>query len=190
MTREETIKILTVLKTAYPHSFKELTRRDAENMIDLWAVMFASESYEEVNAAVGALISTRTVGFSPTVGEVKEKLQSLKAANILPEQEAWALVSKACANGLYGYKKEFAKLPPEVQRAVGAPEQIREWAKLDADTVQSVVASNFMRNYRAQQAREKERAMLPPEIQKVLGGIADTMKMLNGAEQNSKGESS
>ena len=182
MTTDETTKILATLKAAYPHSFKDLTRRDAEAMIYLWAVMFAAESYEEVNAAVGALISTRTVGFSPTVGEVKEKLQSLKAANVLPEQEAWSLVSKACANGLYGYKKEFAKLPPEVQRAVGAPEQIREWAKMDEDTVQSVVASNFMRNYRAQQTREKERAMLPPEIQKVLGGIAENMKMLGEAE--------
>ena len=182
MTADETIKILATLKAAYPHSFKDLTKRDAEAMIDLWTMMFSAESYAEVNAAIGALISTRTVGFSPTVGEVKEKLQSLKASNILPEQEAWALVSKACSNGLYGYKKEFAKLPPEVQRAVGAPEQLREWAKMDADTVQSVVASNFMRNYRTQQARDKERAMLPPEIQTMIGGLSDSMKLIGGSE--------
>lgn len=182
MTADDALKILATLKAAYPHSFKDLTKRDAEAMIDLWAKMFAAENYSEVNAAIGALISTRTVGYSPTIGEVKEKLQSLKAANILPEQDAWALVSKACSNGLYGYKKEFAKLPPEVQRAVGSPEQLLEWAKMDAETVQSVVASNFMRNYRTQQTREKENAMLPPEIRNVIGSLSKSFLLPEGNE--------
>ena len=184
MDRNETIKILATLKAAYPGSFKDMTSRDAEAMIELWSRMFA-ESYAEVSAAVAALISTRTVGYSPTVGEVKDQLQKLRTANILPEQEAWALVSKACQNGLYGYKKEFAKLPPEVQRAVGSPEQIREWAKMDADTVQSVVASNFMRNYRTQQARERENAMLPPEVRALITGLSDTL-MIGGGEHESR----
>ena len=178
MTTEETTKILATLKAAYPHSFKDLTRRDAEAMIELWTTMFAAERYEEVNAAIAALISTRTVGFFPTVGEVKEKLQSLRPASTLSEQDAWSLVSKACSNGIYGYKKEFAKLPPEVQRAVGAPEQLREWAKMDADTVQSVVASNFQRNYRTMQARERETAMLPQSVRDLIGGVAEGMKMI------------
>lgn len=178
MTADETSKILATLKAAYPHSFKDLTRRDAEAMIELWTTMFSAESYSEVSAAIAALISTRTVGFSPTVGEVKEKLQSLMLTSTLSEQDAWALVSKACSNGIYGYKKEFAKLPPEVQRAVGAPEQLREWAKMDADTVQSVVASNFQRNYRTMQAREKEKAMLPQSVRDLIGGLAEGMKMI------------
>jgi hypothetical protein len=179
MERADAIKILAVLKAAYPHSFTSLTVKDANAMIDLWASMFAEESYETVNVAVAALISTRTVGYSPTVGEVKEQLQSLKSSKALSEQAAWALVSRACENGIYGYRKEFAKLPPEVQRAVGAPEQLREWAKMDADTVQSVVASNFMRNYRAQQSREKEVSMLPPAVRSVIGGIAEGMKLID-----------
>lgn len=179
MTADETAKILATLKAAFPHSFKDLTRKDADAMVDLWAMMFAAESYAEVNAAIAALISTRTVGYSPTVGEVKEKLNSLRSAKALSEQDAWALVSKACSNGLYGYKKEFEKLPPEVQSAVGAPEQLREWAKMDVETVQSVVASNFMRAYRANQAREKEMSMLPPDIRKMISGVAGGMKMMN-----------
>ena len=178
MTTDETTKILAVLKAAYPHSFKDLKKKDAEVMIDLWKTMFETDCYEEVNAAVAALISTRTAGFSPTIGEVKEKLHSLRSANILPEQEAWALVSKACSNGLYGYKKEFAKLPPEVQKAVGSPEQLREWAKLDVETVQSVVASNFMRNYRVQQSRNKELSMLPNSLRSVVDGLSVGMKMI------------
>lgn len=182
MTADETIKILATLKAAYPHSFKDLTKRDAEAMIELWAVMFAEESYAEVNAAIGALIATRTVGFSPTIGEVKAQLQKFRSANLLSEQEAWALVSKATRTGSGGFKKEFAALPREVQRAVGSPEQLRAWASMEADTVESVVASNFMRSYRSNIERAKEMSMLPPEIRQVIGGIADGMKMIGGGE--------
>lgn len=178
MDRVETAKILSVLKAAYPHSFKDLTKRDAESVLDLWAAMFSEEPYEAVSAAVYALIAVRKDGYSPTVGEVKERLDMLKSGDDLPEQSAWALVSKACRNGLYGYRKEFDRLPPDVQRAVGAPEQLRAWARMDAETVESVVASNFLKNYRAQRSREKEAAKLPPEIRKMIGGIAQELKLL------------
>lgn len=178
MDRVETAKILSVLKAAYPHSFKDLTKRDAESVLDLWAAMFSEEPYEAVSAAVYALIAVRKDGYSPTVGEVKERLDMLRSGDDLPEQSAWALVSKACRNGLYGYRKEFDRLPPDVQRAVGAPEQLRAWARMDAETVESVVASNFLKNYRAQRIREKEAAKLPPEIRKMIGGIAQELKLL------------
>ncbi len=180
MDRNETTQILTVLKAAYPHSFKGLSKRDANAMIDLWQMMFAADSYEAVNAAVAALISTRKEGFTPTIGEVKERMAFAReqVTGALSEQEAWALVEKACRNGLYGYQAEFDKLPPEIQRAVGAPEQLKAWAGMDAETVNSVVASNFMRNYRAQAQREKERAMLPPSVLAVLSGVTENMKLI------------
>ena len=180
MDRNETMQILTVLKAAYPHSFKGTSKRDANAMIDLWQTMFAADSYEAVNAAVAALISTRKEGFTPTIGEVKERMAFAReqVTGTLSEQSAWAMVEKACRNGLYGYQAEFDNLPPDVQRAVGAPEQLRAWAAMDAETVNSVVASNFMRNYRVQKQREKERSMLPPSVMAALSGVADNMKLI------------
>lgn len=175
MNRTETLKILTVLRAAFPHSFKDT---DVETTVTLWARMFATDPYEAVDAAVSALIATRTVGYSPTIGEVKERMQQMSSSFELSEDAAWAMVSKACSNGLYGYRTEFEKLPPEVQRAVGAPEQLREWAQMDTETVQSVVASNFMRNYRTRSAREKEMAMLPPDVRVMIAGVADGMKLI------------
>jgi hypothetical protein len=177
MNKTETKMILSVIKAAYPHSFKDMTRKDAEAMVALWERSFAGDPYDMVNAAVAALIVTRTAGYSPTVGEVKEQIQKLSSVNELSEIEAWALVSKACANGLYGYRKEFAKLPPEVQRAVGSPEQLRDWAMMEAEVVQSVVASNFMRNYRTRLARDKELAMLPPDVRNLISNTVDRLKL-------------
>ena len=49
---------------------------------------------------------------------------------------------------------------------------------MDTQTVESVVASNFMRNYRTRQKREQETAKLPPQIRQLLGGVTKDMKML------------
>jgi len=177
MTETDTIKMLTILRAAYPHSFKDSTKADYEAMVALWTRLFADDNPAEVSAAIDALIATRTVGYSPTPGEVKEQIRKLRQANELDEMSAWALVSKACSNGIYGYKEEFAKLPPEVQRAVGAPEQLREWAMMDSEAVASVIASNFQRNYRTMQARNHEMAKLPSSVSAMISGIADHMRL-------------
>ena len=91
MDRTQTIKILAVLKSAYPHAFQNMTKTDGEAMLNLWMAMFTEESYEEVNAAIGALIATRTVGFSPTIGEVKEQLRKLP--RLLPRLRQQSLLS-------------------------------------------------------------------------------------------------
>ena len=177
MTHKETGMILAVLKAAYPHSFKDITPAEGLAMANLWQTMFAADSYETVNAAVSALISTRKEGYSPTIGEVKDQLYKLTTPNALNEGQAWALVCKACSNGSYGYMEEYAKLPPEVQKAVGKPEQIREWAQIDSDTFQTVVMSNFQRAFRISQARAKEDVMLPPGVKQVVGMISERMNM-------------
>ena len=178
MTYNETLMVLAVLKAAYPHAFKDMRRADGEAMAKLWQLQFDAEPFTDVQAAVNALISTRTVGYSPTIGEVKEKLHQMRSRSELTDSDAWAMVAKACTNGIYGYREEYAKLPPEVQAAVGAPEQLREWAVMDTETLQSVVASNFMRSYRTTRQRAKETAMLPQNVRDLLTGVSDSMKML------------
>ena len=175
MDRQQTMIILSVLKAAYPHAFQNMSKKDGEAMLNLWASMFRVESYEEVNAAIGALISTRTVGYSPTIGEVKEQIRRLHHHADIDEAGAWALVSKACRNSSYHSREEFAKLPPEVQRAVGSPEQLKQWAGMDAETVESVVASNFKRSFRVQTERAAEVEKLPPQIRDMLGNVSTKM---------------
>ena len=87
------------------------------------------------------------------------------------EAEAWGLISKAIRNGLYGAKEEFAKLPPELQRLVGTPAQLREWAGMDSSTIQSIIASNVQRSFRVVRERESLNAALPPEAKKLLGAV-------------------
>jgi len=49
---------------------------------------------------------------------------------------------------------------------VGSPNQLRAWALMDEETVQSVVASNFQRSYKAIAAKQKEQAALERKLKK------------------------
>lgn len=177
MDRRQVIETLAILKAAYPGSYNNMTEGDSKTMVALWERQFADEDARVVLAAVDALISTRTKGYTPTIGEVKEQIHKLRTTEELDAASAWAMVAKACRNGIYGYRKEFEKLPPMVQAAVGAPEQLREWAMMDAEVVQSVVASNFQKTYRITQQRQKELTMLPAEVRRMITGTADRLAL-------------
>ena len=180
MDRSQTMKILSVLKAAYPHAFQNMSKSDAEEMLNLWNTMFTNEPYEEVNAAIASLISTRAVGYSPTIGEVKDQIYKLHHRADIDENSAWVLVSKACRNGSYHSREEFEKLPPDVKRVVGSPEQLKAWAAMDADVVESVVASNFKKAFRISIERKQEVEKLPAQIREMIGGISESFRMIGG----------
>lgn len=179
MTIDEVGKMLDLLEAEYPGSFARLNDKQRGLKMSLWVREFEADEEMLVYAAVRLLIKDDRE-FAPNIGQIREKMRMLTATEELSEADAWSMVSKACKNGLYGYEREYQKLPETVQKAIGAPEQLREWAMMDADTVQSVVASNFRRSYRAQQSREKELAMIPPGIRESLAAISERMRLTDG----------
>ena len=181
MTREETLTIMGVLKAAYPNYYREMTRHDAEAVVELWSTMFSDEPAQLVAMAVKAHIASDTKGFPPHIGAIKEAIVKLQTPNAMTELEAWALVSKATRNAAYCANEEYEKLPEIVRRLVGSPLQLRAWALMDEDTVSSVVASNFQRSYKAIMAKEKEQLALPADVRDSMQTLAAgmTMPLLN-----------
>lgn len=168
MSREETRKILQVIKAGWPHSFNGKTIRELTDILNLWADMFQGDDARLVGAAVKALLASGEMRFAPSIGEVKAKMRLLTAKQELDEAEAWSLVAKAISNSGYEAKKEFDRLPEPVQRIVGSPNQLRDWAMMDSDIVHSVVASNFQRAFRTRQAAAREYAALPADVKAVM----------------------
>ena len=168
MTRDDVIKIMSVLRGAYPHFYRDISKQEAYDTINLWTDMFSNDDASIVAAAVKSLIDGDDKGFPPTIGQVKAKIRLLVRSDELTEAEAWNLVSKAVKNGLYGAVEEFEKLPPAVKRIVGSPSQLRDWASMDSETLHSVVASNFQRSYKVVATREKEIAALPDDVKKLI----------------------
>ena len=179
MKKSETRMILAVLVVAFPVFYRNTTEADTEAAVNLWHQQFQDYDYKTVEQAVQALISTKIEGYPPTIGEVKEQIRKLFCAdNVDDESQAWAKVSNATRNSSYYSEREFAKLPPLVQKAVGTAEQLRQWAGMDADVVESVIASNFKKAYRAELQRAAEIEKLPSQIRTMIGGYADNFKMI------------
>lgn len=75
MTREETIKVLAILKAAYPNSYKNMTKDEANGTVAIWSMQFSTIPVEVVMIAINKLISTSP--FPPAICEVKEKIRGL-----------------------------------------------------------------------------------------------------------------
>lgn len=176
MTREETKAILAVLKAGYPNFYKDMTKEDAKNTVDLWATMFADDSVRLVTEAVKSLICT--LKYPPTIADVKEKIRLLTQPQGMSELEAWNTVRRAIS--YYDAQENYNSLPPMLQRLVGSPNQLREWALMDTETVNSVIQSNFMRSYRIMAAREREYSMLPSSTKQLIAGLAQKYSLPEG----------
>ena len=166
MTLEETTKILAVICEAYPLFLKD---RNPETTAMLWQRLFADEPYDLVETGLMAFISTDTKGFPPSIGAIKEMIGQVATKDELTAFEAWGLVMKAASNSIYNSDAEYAKLPRSIQEVVGSPNQLREWAMMDAEEVQTVIGSHFQRSYTARCEARKKYGMLPSALRAKLG---------------------
>ena len=166
MTLKETNKILAIITETYPHFLKD---RNPEATASIWQRLLAEESYEVVEASLMAYIVTDSSGFAPSVGAIKKMISQYAQQNEMNDYEAWNAVVKACGNSIYNSKEEYAKLPREVQEIVGSPNQLREWAMMSPEEVETVIGSHFRRSYNARKESQKGYGMLPNSIRHALG---------------------
>lgn len=175
MTRDETIKILMVIQVAYPN-YKP---QDKTIAVNVWTEMLSDVPYEKVSAALKAYIQTNKNGFAPSIGEIRSKIQEIFTKDATTDSEAWQIVWKAiCCSGDYDRAVDnFNRFPTAVQRSVGSPGQLKEWARTENLNVE-VVSSNFKKTYRSEIQKEQERRKLSPDILKLIQTTIDTPKQI------------
>lgn len=160
MTREETVKIIRIMSDCYPN-YKP---NNLSETVDVWQMMLDEYSYNQVSIALKAYVTSDTSGFAPSVGEIVAKIQTISQPQELDGMAAWGLVSKALRNGTYGAVEEFNKLPPLVRQAVGIPDNLKNWATSDYQTIETVIQSNFLRTYEVVVKRANEINRMPDNI--------------------------
>ena len=168
MTKADTYQVLAILQAFYPDSFRGMTEQAAQMKVGLWQDMFSDEPVELVAAAVKAYVASDKKGFMPVPGQIKETMQAVLDQDKLTETEAWDIVMKALGNSTYGSQEEFAKLPRNIQRAVGSANMLKDWASVNISELQTVIAATFKRDYRAIVAQAETLAKLP-------GAVKNTM---------------
>lgn len=188
MTLREATTIVGLLQFNYPDTMKDMTDEAYKVFVRNWHSFFVDDSFELVKAAVQAIIASSQERFMPNVGQIREQMRKMTAPAGMSEAEAWGLVKNALRNGSYGYTEEYAKLPKLVQRCVGSATQIWEWAQMDADQVDSVVASNFQRSYRAVAKQEEEYQRLPEGFRQEMGKLTGQIfkPMLEGGHDGNE----
>ena len=164
MTREETVKIIRIMCDCYPN-YKP---SNLSETVDVWNMMLEEYSYNQVSIALKAYVTSDTSGFAPSVGEIVAKIQTISQPQELDGMAAWGLVSKALRNGTYGAVEEFNKLPPLVRQAVGIPDNLKNWATSDYQTIETVIQSNFLRTYEVVVKRANEINRMPDNIKSLI----------------------
>jgi hypothetical protein len=164
MTKEQVGKLLMTIQAYYPN----YNPPDKKIAIKAWYVMLAEYPENLVLQALRACIATNTSGFAPDVGQIMSKIQTISQPQELDGMTAWGLVSKALRNGTYGAVEEFNKLPPLVRQAVGMPDNLKNWATSDYQTIETVIQSNFLRTYETVVKRANEINRMPDNIKSLI----------------------
>lgn len=182
MTRQETGAIMDILATAYPRFYSGREAPDPAKTLNLWAAMFAGEPVELVAAAVKCYIAEDDKGYPPHIGAIKNAVYRLQSHAEPDEAEVWERIRRAIANSAYGAAEEFAALPEPLQRLVGSPGQLRDWAMMDSAAVSGVVASNVQRAWRARRESRRREMLLPEEVRRALAGGRERLGERKGKE--------
>ena len=85
----------------------------------------------------------------------------------MTEMEAWSYISKAVSNSTYHALEEWEKLPEQLQKAV-SPDLLRSWAMIEGDDVQTIIQSNFLKTFRANEKRRKDIESLPSSAKELM----------------------
>ena len=181
MNKKETVMVLTYLGTEYDGFFTKMKDADRDAKIALWYDLFKDRDYDTVQAAAKVYILTNTTGRPPRAGQINDLIHNLQHQDELTELEAWGLVKNALRNSGYFAQEEWNKLPPVIQKLVD-PHTLHEWAMMDSDEVNTVVASNFMRSYRMRAATIRDMQKLPGSVKEMISTLVDKSKLLKGGE--------
>lgn len=84
---------ISILKAAYPNSYKNMSKDEANATVTVWAVQFADTPTEVVMIAVNKLIATSP--FPPAISEIKDKIKGLywEILSILLENKSFGMLT-------------------------------------------------------------------------------------------------
>ena len=171
MTRDETKQLIMTIKALFPNF--DIKPEQMTATVNAWHMMLDEYPAQAVGAALQIYVKINNSGFAPSVSQLIGCMHKPKEQDRLTEGEAWYLVKKALADSAYNAKERFEELPPEIQRAVGGVEMLRAWGQMDSEEVNSVVASNFQRTYKAVLAQNDYADRVPSSVSDLVKSLTD-----------------
>lgn len=187
MTADEISKMVYIVKSTYPNQFKNYDTAMMKNHIAAWVMVFEDKPKDLAYQALKLYLSTDSKGFAPSPGQIVDCMHKIRPKQYMNEFEAWSLVDRAVKNSIYNANEEFNHLPQIIRRVVRNPARLREWAKMDIESYQTVEQSNFMRSYRVELQREKDREKIPEHIRPMIEEICDRLPQIEAKQETEQG---
>lgn len=173
MTRDDMKAIMKYFNTVYKDFYKGA--EDVEAVLDVWSIIFRDEDRSVVAEAAKNYV--RTNEFPPSVASIVKQIDLLKRSNT--DADLWAKIQKAVSNGLYGSVEEFSKLPPECQSFVGSPSGLKDLARIEVGTLETVVKGQFLKRVEAIRNHQAVQKGLPSGVK---AEIEKAQSIANGVE--------
>lgn len=169
MTTREFSILLKAIKDIYDR--KDFLDTDSKK--STWYALLKDLDYKTAAAALQAYMSSPDGHFEPKPADIRKyAVKAMPELDFPNEQEALAKVIRAVRNGIYGADEEFEKMPPIIQKAVGAPAVLTTWATQQADA-SGVWQSQFLKQYRAVLKRANDERALPEKMRAYTLGLEE-----------------
>ena len=187
MNKEETQKILTILRVNYPNNFKSVANKnDMDLIVDTWDIQFKSYTLDEVFNSIMSIIATDTSGFAPSIGRVKDELNKKYKDSVMTDEEAWSIVLNSAKCNPTKAKSNFEALPGNIKKAVKHPKFLESLGNANISS-QGTFKKDFVKNYNETIENDYQemnansitrlefckRNAIPGETIKALNGVVD-----------------
>ena len=88
------------------------------------------------------------------------------------DEQYWHILRAAISNSSYEAAKEYAALPPVLQKWAGSPSTLRDLArKQEEKTLDTVIKGQFMKQLPAMKERQRFTESLPEAVRQVVGEL-------------------
>lgn len=181
MTREETKMIITMLSSVYVNEFSKLKEEQVIRMIDVWTMLFEDEDANKIATVTKTYLKSSTNAFMPTPAMLINMAYELFEPKGMTEQEAWNILLHAITHCDYYPKRTYDMLPLEIQ-ALCTPNQLYEWGQINTETLNTVVASNFMRSFKVREKNRVDYERLPNDTKALIESLGINMKLEDKGE--------
>jgi hypothetical protein len=178
MNKQETAKIITVLAGNY-ESIAKKTKTEKETMILLWHECLKDLNYNLVVEAVKR--NAMENPYQPTIADIRQNVVAISDPVEYKPLEDWNECYKMISRGSYMTQEEFDTYSTSCKRFVGSLQQLRNYAMTECDVINTVVKSNFLKQYEIIKKQEKEQKLLPEKMKNRIQELqANSVKMIGG----------
>lgn len=178
MKKSETIQIISLLAGNY-ESIANKSDKQKQLMINAWQECLGDLDY---NLVVGAVKKTMIENpYPPTVADIRKNSVEISDPVTYDPLEDWDECYKMISKGSYMTQEEFETYSPICKRFVGSLQQLRNYAMTECDVINTVVKSNFLKQYEIIKKQEREQKLLPEKMKNRIQELqANSVKMIGG----------